>query len=33
MCRIAKLSVPLVADWGVGQNWDQAHTAQGNVSS
>jgi DNA polymerase-1 len=33
MCRVAKLSVPLVADWGLGQNWDQAHTAQGHASS
>jgi DNA polymerase-1 len=33
MCRIAELSVPLVADWGVGPNWDAAHTAQGHVSS
>jgi DNA polymerase-1 len=33
MCRVAKLSVPLVADWGVGANWDEAHTAQGHISS
>ncbi|MGH8481154.1 MAG: DNA polymerase I, partial [Nevskiaceae bacterium] len=33
MCRIAELSVPLVADWGVGPNWDAAHTAQGHTSS
>jgi DNA polymerase-1 len=33
MCRVAELSVPLVADWGVGANWDEAHTAQGHVSS
>lgn len=33
MCRIAKLAVPLVADWGTGPNWDEAHTAQGHVSS
>jgi DNA polymerase-1 len=33
MCRIAELSVPLVADWGVGPNWDATHTAQGHVSS
>jgi DNA polymerase-1 len=33
MCRIASLAVPLVADWGVGANWDEAHTAQGHASS
>jgi len=33
MCRIARLAVPLVADWGVGANWDEAHTSQGHVSS
>jgi len=33
MCRIAKLSVPLVADWGLGANWDAAHTPQGHASS
>jgi len=33
MCRVSKLAVPLVADWGVGANWDEAHTAQGHVSS
>jgi len=33
MCRAAQLSVPLVADWGVGGNWDEAHSGQGNVSS
>jgi len=33
MCRITQLAVPLVADWGVGPNWDEAHTAQGHVSS
>jgi len=33
MCRVAKLAVPLVADWGVGANWDEAHTAQGHASS
>ena len=25
MCRVAKLKVPLVADVGVGSNWDEAH--------
>ncbi|MCI0749252.1 MAG: DNA polymerase, partial [Nevskiales bacterium] len=33
MCRISRLSVPLVADWGVGSNWDQAHTPQGHARS
>ncbi|MGQ0586766.1 MAG: DNA polymerase I [Gammaproteobacteria bacterium] len=33
MCRVAKLSVPLVADWGIGANWDEAHTSQGHASS
>ena len=33
MCRVASLAVPLVADWGVGANWDQAHDAQGHASS
>ena len=33
MCRVAKLAVPLVADWGVGANWDEAHTSQGHASS
>ncbi|MDE2150657.1 MAG: DNA polymerase I [Gammaproteobacteria bacterium] len=33
MCRIRALEVPLVADWGVGANWDAAHTAEGHVSS
>jgi DNA polymerase I len=33
MVRVAQLAVPLVADWGVGPNWDQAHNAQGHVSS
>jgi DNA polymerase-1 len=31
MCRVASLSVPLVADWGLGSNWDQAHTPQGHA--
>jgi DNA polymerase I len=33
MCRVAQLSVPLVADWGVGANWDEAHSGQGHTSS
>ncbi len=33
MCRVAKLSVPLVADWGLGPDWDAAHAAQGHASS
>ena len=33
MCRVARLAVPLVADWGTGPNWDEAHTAQGHASS
>jgi DNA polymerase-1 len=33
MCRAAELAVPLVADWGVGANWDAAHTPSGHASS
>ncbi len=33
MCRVASLAVPLVADWGLGANWDEAHTPQGHASS
>jgi DNA polymerase-1 len=33
MCEAARLSVPLVADWGIGGNWDEAHDAQGHASS
>jgi DNA polymerase-1 len=33
MCKIFKLSVPLVADWGTGDNWDQAHRHQGHASN
>ncbi|MGQ0502561.1 MAG: DNA polymerase I [Panacagrimonas sp.] len=33
MCRIHPLAVPLVADFGVGQNWDAAHTAEGHATS
>ena len=32
MCNIFKLSVPLVADWGLGSNWDAAHSKQGRAS-
>ncbi len=31
--RPAALAVPLVADFGLGANWDAAHTATGHVSS
>jgi len=33
MCQVHALSVPLVADWGTGLNWDEAHDAQGHASS
>jgi DNA polymerase I len=33
MCRIAALKVPLVADYGLGPDWGQAHTASGHASS
>ena len=33
MCQAAKLAVPLVADWGIGANWDAAHVATGHASS
>jgi DNA polymerase I len=33
MCRIFTLSVPLVADWGLGPNWDAAHGGGGQISS
>ena len=33
MCRIHKLAVPLIADYGVGENWDAAHTATGHATS
>jgi DNA polymerase I len=33
MCRIFTLGVPLVADWGIGYNWDEAHEPQGHASS
>jgi len=32
MCNIFKLSVPLVADWGMGPNWDASHDKQGHAS-
>ena len=33
MVRIAKLSVPLVADFGLGSQWDAAHSGSGHASS
>ena len=33
MCRIRELAVPLVADYGLGPNWDAAHTATGHAIS
>lgn len=33
MCAAATLAVPLVADYGIGPNWDAAHTATGHASS
>ena len=33
MCRIASLAVPLVADWGLGTQWDAAHSGTGHASS
>uniref|UniRef100_UPI0025FFE00A DNA polymerase I n=1 Tax=uncultured Nevskia sp. TaxID=228950 RepID=UPI0025FFE00A len=33
MCEAAKLAVPLVADWGIGANWDAAHVETGHASS
>jgi DNA polymerase-1 len=33
MCEVTKLDVPLVADWGVGSNWDSAHSPQGHESA
>ncbi|QHS10559.1 DNA polymerase I [Sinimarinibacterium sp. NLF-5-8] len=32
MCRITRLEVPLVADWGVAPEWDHAHTPMGRAS-
>jgi len=31
MCQAAVLSVPLVADFGIGPNWDAAHQPQGHA--
>jgi DNA polymerase-1 len=25
MMTVAQLQVPLVVDWGIGQNWEEAH--------
>ena len=33
MCDAAALAVPLAADWGIGPNWDAAHTPSGHASS
>ncbi len=33
MCRIHQLAVPLVADYGWGDNWDASHQASGHASS
>lgn len=33
MCAAASLAVPLVADWGIGANWDAAHEPAGHASS
>ena len=33
MCAIRPLDVPLVADWGLGANWDLAHEATGHADS
>jgi DNA polymerase-1 len=33
MVRIHVLAVPLVADYGVGDNWDAAHHATGHAQS
>ncbi|WP_028081193.1 DNA polymerase I [Solimonas soli] len=33
MVRIARLQVPLVADFGFGTEWDAAHTASGHANS
>ncbi|MEK6806697.1 MAG: DNA polymerase I, partial [Pseudomonadota bacterium] len=32
MCRVTRLNVPLVADWGIGNEWNQAHSPQGHAS-
>jgi DNA polymerase-1 len=33
MCAVVALDVPLVADYGVADNWDATHQADGSVSS
>ncbi|MBX6420357.1 MAG: DNA polymerase I [Nevskia sp.] len=33
MVKIVKLTVPLVADWGLGPDWDASHSSQGHASS
>ncbi|WP_428310947.1 DNA polymerase I [Hydrocarboniphaga sp.] len=33
MCRATTLAVPLVADYGIAADWDQAHQASGHASS
>jgi DNA polymerase-1 len=33
MCQIRTLAVPLVADWGLGQDWDSAHAPSGHARS
>lgn len=33
MCRLSPLSVPLVADYGLGAHWDAAHQTSGSASS
>jgi len=33
MCQIHPLSVPLVADYGMGGNWDVAHESTGHARS
>jgi DNA polymerase I len=33
MCEVFRLSVPLAADWGLGPDWDAAHSPQGHASS
>src|SRR3569833_23371 len=33
MCSVTKLAVPLAAEWGLGLNWDAAHSTQGHAQS
>jgi DNA polymerase-1 len=33
MCRIATLEVPIVANWGIGPNWDRSHDVGGEARS